>query len=95
MKNIFRERQFNKKLRKVTNLWSHAIAACAYDRQLEKDARIINDNKMALIELTDGVMQSLNALIKMYPEKRDIVEEIKKYIYIENSNYINKEVEAE
>ena len=91
MRNIFRERQFNKKLKRVTNLWTHAIAVCVYDRQLEKDARIINDNKVALIELTDGVMQSLNALIKMYPENRDIVEEIKKYIHTENSYFISEE----
>lgn len=94
MKNIFRERQFKKKLKRVFDIWNNAIDVCNWSIQSDKDVRIINDNKEALMELTDAVMQSLNALIKMYPEKRDVVEEIKKYIYIKNSHYICKEVEA-
>lgn len=92
--NIFRRRQFNKKLKRVTDLWVNAISVCEMDVILEKDERIIKDDAQNLKDLTDGCMISLNALIKMYPEMREVVEGIKTYIHTTNSHYISEAVKG-
>ena len=91
LKEMLRNRQFNKELGRIRNVWCEAIATCNYDKYFPKDERITKDNIQNLREVTANSIVEMHELAKRYPEEIETVDVLISYMRDENSRYLNED----